>query len=473
MLGNRDIALQIGLLAASALLALAPVQWLIQSWSDPSYQSDGLFYFTVLMGVMLWSWNSGNPGQKRPLEAVLPFFLLAACVRLAGQLVAINILAAFALAIDVYVIALWLGLDQRRRALSPFWLAVFFLFAMPLGPVLERALGFPLQMVSAELACGMLSPFFRDLVCEGVRLRIGDLDVLVDLPCSGATALLLLLGLWALLNAVYRPSPISALGGGVLILFVALLGNALRISLLAAGLVHEIDTMAPLPHLAVGLFTLVASVLPVLIFYRPRAVAAPRGESRPPRLPRAMHVPAAILIVLASIAIVQAPKTPIDRSQPVIDAPLPGQLLGFQAVHIPLTEIEAAYFSSFGGTATKAQYGPLGLNVVRTGSPLRHLHSPATCLLGLGFKVRFLGTRFDPVPSSVYEATAPDGQVWHVAVSFISANGYQTASVGEAVWSWLSGTSRRWKSVQRITPASLPPRDRAAFEQAALSALDL
>ena len=91
----------------------------------------------------------------------------------------------------------------------------------------------------------------------------------------------------------------------------------------------------------------------------------------------------------------------------------------------------------------------------------------------MGYDVRFLGTRFDPLPTSVYEATSPDGQVWTVAVSFVSKDGIKTAGVGEAVWSWLNGSSREWQSVQRITPKSMPEHDRIAFENAALTALDL
>ena len=105
MVGTRHITLQAGLLIASALLALAPIQWLIQSWSDPSYQSDGALIFALMVGLMVWSYRSGKAETRTP-EALLLVFLLAAGVRLAGQLLAINILAALALAIDIFAIAL-------------------------------------------------------------------------------------------------------------------------------------------------------------------------------------------------------------------------------------------------------------------------------------------------------------------------------------------------------------------------------
>ncbi len=91
----------------------------------------------------------------------------------------------------------------------------------------------------------------------------------------------------------------------------------------------------------------------------------------------------------------------------------------------------------------------------------------------MGYKVTFKGTRFDPLPTSIYEATGPDGRVWTVAVSFVSSDGHASAGVGEAVWSWLSGASRNWQSIQRIIPADLPESTRISYEQATLAALDL
>ena len=243
--------------------------------------------------------------------------------------------------------------------------------------------------------------------------------------------------------------------------------------MLAAGLAMGVDTMEPHLHETIGLLALALSVLPVALFYRPRPAPARRAAWHFPALPKALQWPALIAALLGALSIPHAPRTPVDRSHPVAEVALPAQLLGHRAVPTPLSATEAAYFTTYGGTAQKAQFGPLGLNVVRTGSPLRHLHSPATCLLGMGYEVRFLGTRYAPMPTSVYEATGPDGAVWHVAVSFVSQNGHRTASVGEAVYSWLNGGARNWQSVQRITPARMPPETRAAFEAAALAALDL
>ena len=457
---------------ASTILAAEPLLWLLRSWQDPAYQSIGHVYFGALAALILISLTSGPAKQGAGSNGILLVFLAAATLRLLGQVFAVNILSALALAVDVFAIARILRLDLRPRALSPFWLAVFFLFALPLSPILERVLGFPLQMISARLSCAMLGPFFTGLECQGVRLKVNGADVLVDLPCSGATGLLLMLALWTGINAWSRPRLGIACVGLAATLIAALLGNGLRISLLAAGLGLGIDTMAPTLHTAIGLFSLAVSAGPLLLVYRPSPVA-PMRWGLELALPRRLGMPAALASVAAALWIVAAPEDPVDRSGSVAKVELPDQLLGHVKDIAPLTAVERHYFEAYGGVAQKAHYGALGLNVVQTGSPLRHLHSPATCLLGMGYDVVFLGTRFEPVPTSVYRATGPDGQVWHVSVSFVSHDGYRTASVGEAVWIWLTGRSHRWTSVQRITPTDLSSHTRAALDSAALAALDV
>lgn len=469
---KRDFFVWIGLAGASTLLAVDPLKWLINSWQDPSYQSQGGLYCLVLGGVMLASFTSSRPSGPRQTGRVFILFFTAATVRLLGQVLAINILSALALAVDIYAVASVLALDRRRFAVSPFWLAVFFLFALPLGPILQRVAGYPLQMMSADVACQMLSPAFADLICEGVRLRVNGADVLVDLPCSGASGLLLMIGLWAFLNVVYRPAFLRALGGLFVVIAIALIGNALRISVLAGGLALGFDTMAKVPHAVIGISTMVMSAGAAFALYRPVPATRHTG-GRPWKIPSWAQLPMVACAVVVAIGIVGTPKQPLDVSAPLQAAILPSQLNGQRAVHVTLSDTEEHYFTAFGGTAQKVQYGPLGLNLVRTSSPLRHLHSPETCLRGMGFEVTFQGTRFDPIPTSIYKATGPDGRVWTVAVSFVSDDGHATAGVGEAVWSWLSGASRNWQSIQRITPANLPEETRITYELATLAALDL
>ena len=309
---------------------------------------------------------------------------------------------------------------------------------------------------------------------DGVRSSVQGVDVLVDLPCSGATGLLLLLAFFTGLNSVLRPRLHVAFLWGVATLGFALIGNSVRIALLAGGLVNGIDVMAEPLHSLIGLVTLALSALPLVLFYRPHPVSRQRPGSPQSgaQRPAWVGIPTATATVLLALWIVGQPAAPVDISRPVSPVPLPAQIAGEIGREVPITAFEQAYFAAYGGDAAKAQYGPLGLNRVSTTSPLRHLHAPEVCLRGLGYEVAFLGTRYDGTPTSVYRATSPDGATWLVHVTYVSDAGHVTASVGEAVWHWLNGRGHTWSSVQRSTPEGLPEATRAALDAGARAALD-
>lgn len=457
--------------AASLVLAVKPVIWLVQSWLSPAYASQGYVFVGLIAALVLRSLASGPAAGNVPAPAVW-LLLIAAALRLASQTLAINILGGLALAADIFAIVALLRLDQRPFALSPFWLSALFIFALPVEMVLERALGFPLQMISAELSCGILRAVFSDVTCNGVRITVEGQDVLVDLPCSGATGLLLTLAAFTTLNALYRPRLWVAAMAGLATLALAIIGNAFRISLLAGGLVHGFDVMAEPAHSAIGLVTLALGLTPLFLWYRPRP--ATRRIAWPEiTLPRPAMLGLAMASLAGAVAIVSLPGKPVDISQHMTAPALPLQLAGHRGRNVPLTPLETYYFEAYGGAASKAQFGPLGLNIVSTTSPLRHLHGPEACLRGLGYTVRFLGTQLDGLPTALYRATGPDGRDWRVSVSFVSNTGHITPSVGEAVWHWMTGAAPAWRSVQRITPWDMPAPDHHTLEAAAIAALDL
>lgn len=459
--------------AASVVLAWHPVVWLVQTWTAPAYDSTG-FVFVIAVGLLALRSVLSGPAEGPAPKLVLPLLLAAAGLRFLSQTLAINLIGGLALAVDVYALALLLGVDRRPKAVAPLWLAGLFLFSLPVEAVLERLVGYPLQMASAELSCGIIGLFYADTLCEGVRITVQGVDVLVDLPCSGATGLLLLLAFFTGLSAVLRPRLHVAVLWGLATLGFALVGNSVRIALLAGGLVHGVDVMAEPLHSLIGLATLALSALPLVLFYRPLPVSRSRSGSPQSGVPLSawVRMPAATASVLLAVWIVGQPAQPVDVSRPVSPVPLPAQIAGEIGREVPMTEFEQVYFAAYGGDAAKVQYGPLGLNRVSTTSPLRHLHAPEVCLRGLGYEVAFLGTRFEDTPSSVYRATAPDGAAWLVHVTYMSDEGHVTASIGEAVWHWMNGRGHTWSSVQRITPEGLDEPTRAAMDAGARAALD-
>ena len=470
--------------AALGLLALQPILWLIGTWRDPSYDSQGFLIFLVAAGLFAWSITSrrlacaGHHGRR----AIL-LLIATAAIRLAGQLLAVNTIGAIALAIDIYAIALLCGLHVRARAVSPGWLALCFAFSLPLERIVQRTIGYGLQNLSADGACVVLGTAFDNVICEGVRIVIAGADVLVDLPCSGARVALLLLLLFSAASAVSRPGPVQAFGGFAVTLTAALVANIVRICILAVGIARPdlyfgIDVMAQPWHDLVGLITLLVGAAPIIawacrISSLPRPAPAVNGASWPRNAPRLSPVfPAAVFLVLA-LVIVNLPHRPVDVVRRDISIDLPERLAGYRAEPINLTAAEKSYFVQFGGAAAKAGYGANNLLIVRTSAPLRHLHTPDDCLRGLGFDVDYLGVTYAPAPTAIYRARARDGQAWLVHVSFVSDDGQVTSNVAEAVWRWMQSPGHVWSAVQRITPIDIPEADRLAWDRAVFASLDL
>ena len=471
-----------GFATASAILAWAPVRWLIETWRDPSYQSSGLTYLVAILALVAWSATSPRlAGNGTARAAALWILIAAAILRLVSQVAAINVIGGAALALDVFALLTWFGFAHRAQPVSPFWLSVLFLFTLPVERIAQRVVGYPMQEVSAFGACQMLAPVFADLVCDGVRLQVSGQDVLVDLPCSGTASLMLGLAVVVGLNALFRPSLRRATLIIAATFVMSIIGNALRIAALAVGLALAdrtgIDVMAHPLHDLIGLVSIMISLAPVLWLVRTR----PTPEALRPELaaggrvfarPRALPILSAGLVGLA-LVIVGLPRQALDVSRTLDHAPLPVSLGGAIKRAEPLTSLEQAYFEQYGGTAQKAIYGPMALTLVQTTSPLRHLHAPDDCLRGLGYNVSFLGTWFSPVPTALYRAEDGEGRAWRVAVTFNASTGFATSNVAEAIWHWLKNPGSEWRSVQRITPWTLDDATRTAFEMAAVAALDL
>ena len=473
-------ALIVGLI----LLAAHPLLWLVQTWLDPAYDSQGLWVAVLVGGLLLWSTTS-------PLQRVdshqrlngISLLALTALLRLLGQWLGINTLGAAALAVDIYAIGLLLGLQYRSRPLAPGWLALLFAFALPIERILQRGFGFALQQVSAAGACGVLKLGQAPVQCDGLQLQWHEQVVLVDLPCSGTRGLLLLLLLFVTLAALTRPGPRQAVFGALLALAAAALGNSLRIVALTVGLVHRealggLDVFAEPWHSTLGLCTLGLSALPLLLWAhnaRGAVVLLPPtspATSTPPLFPTVKPW-VGLTFLLACAGIVMLPPQALDVARPQSAPQLPDRIALFAAQPGALTDKEQAYFTRYGGGAARAAYGPFGLLVVSTSAPLRHLHSPEECLTGNGHTVRYLGQTGGVTPSAVYRSTDPQGQSWRITVSFVSERGGWTPHVAEAIWRWLQAPGTTWRMVQRIAPWELPETQIEHFDAAVWRALDL
>jgi exosortase/archaeosortase family protein len=469
--------------SALALLAVSPVRWLVNTWLSPDYDSSGLWVFLTATALFFWSVSSPleqGRGSGRYAWAILGF---TALIRLLGGLLAINTVGALALALDVLALGFLAGLARRQRAVSPWWLAALFVLSLPVERVMQRTIGYGLQLLSAEGAGALLSLFW-EIQVEGMRILLAGRDVLVDLPCSGARGLMLMLIFISALMAVLRPGFGRGLLLGVLALAASLLGNIVRISLLAVGLafpelIWGLNVMAQPWHDLIGLFSLALAVLPVVWLLRRRknqtqsqyiypAITNVRPTRRSP-----LAWPGALAFLLLALLIVNLPAKPVDVDRSGGNKPLaaPQWLNGHFFEAAPLSGQEQAYFTRYGGAAVKGTYGPNGLLLVRTSSPLRHLHAPDECLRGLGFTVEYMGLDHTVKPTAVYKAEGPDGRVWRVGVTFRSSSGRLATSVTEATWHWLRERGT-WMAIQRLSPWDGDKISLSNWDQAVWAALD-
>jgi exosortase/archaeosortase family protein len=463
----------------AGILAFDPLLWLVRSWYAPGYDGSGGFVFLGVAGLFAWSASSRLAGVRRSTVGLgLTLLVISAAVRLIAQLTAINIVGALTLAVDVYAIATLCGLSQRMRSIAPLWLAVLFCFCLPVEAVLQRVVGFVLQQVSAAGACGLLTMLVDEVSCAGIRILIAGKDVLVDVPCSGSRVLMIALMAFATMAALRRPDWKNAILGAVTAVAAAWFFNTLRIAGLALGIGFDLPVMAAPWHELIGLASIVGAVLivfdwagevpvrgalerslwersPDREYFRDNCEAPPiRGLETAPTgvATKRLRLPAALIFAVAAILIVSLEPQPLDVSAPVALPTLPHYVAGFVGKTAPISAVEQAYFTRFGGVAARASYGPYGLLLVRTGSPLRHLHAPDVCLEGAGHDVVYLGADYTGVPSAVYRSQDPDGGLWRVQVSFVSSTGHIATSVSEAVWHWAREPTAVWTMVERISP---------------------
>jgi exosortase/archaeosortase family protein len=493
---------QHGLFALAAIiLAYEPVIWLINTWRDPSYDSKGFIVFAVCVAMFIWSISSSKV-TCQPARSKSSLLLLAgsAFIRLTGQVLAVNVIGALTLVIDVYAISRLFSLDLRARAISPLWLAVCFAFSLPLERILQRTIGYGLQHISADGACFVLGSIFENVSCYGVRILIDTQDVLVDLPCSGARSFLLLLFFFFICASVGSFRFLNAVAGLLVTIFSAFVVNVLRICSLAAclaypSLIGGVDVMAQPYHDIIGLLMLALGCLPIIFWARkfskqpvfPHPVLDQSKWLVPDVIRRdgwwlerrvapeyKAGVFTAILFIVFAVVTVNLPRKAIDVARVDVPVNLPLVLDNKFAEIIPLTGQEKAYFTQYGGFAQKASYGDHNLMVVRTSSPLRHLHAPDECLRGLGMKVEYKGPQYSPIPAAIYKATDTNGEEYRIAVSFISSEGERvTTNVSEAIWHWMQGSAPVWSAVQRISRWDADADDLARFDYAVMSALEI
>ncbi len=508
---------------AIVILMIEPVQWLFNTWFDPAYDSQGLLIAGLMTTLILWSISSPRKShidQSKSMRRAFVLFIAMACVRLSGQFLGINMLSALALVIDVYAIGLLLGISQRERSLSPAWIALLFAFSLPVERIIQRILGFPLQLISAKGSCSLLEVFNNNIQCNGVEMILNKQDVLVDLPCSGARGLIQLLILFILISCVQRinhhhihlKNRLNYLFTGfTLVMISAYAGNVLRITILALGIAYPealafkimdpetkgIDVMAAPWHDIIGLICLILSAIPLLWWfyiqskkeqfpchptqaqtkfiqsiYSENACHISTSQTITNKFSRFLPIFSPLFVVIA-ILITFVSAHPLDVVKTTKHLQMPQYLNGYYAAEHALSKQERLYFTQYGGHAHKVSYGDFSLLQVSTRAPLRHLHAPQQCLTGSGHQVNYLGYSHTPLKAAVYKSISPQGDIWRISVTFLSSQGQQTTNIAKAIWLWLKHPKSRWTMLQRISPWDTPHSQLVQWDEAVITALEI
>ncbi len=477
------------ILAGTLVLAYQPLIWLLGTWYSAGYEGIGWIACVLVLALGLWSASSRVITQTPDVGRTYTLLLGTAFVRLVAQLLDINVIGALLLAVDVYALANLCHLSTRQRAVSAFWLAGLFCFSLPIEPIVQRLLGYGMQQLSADFACTLLIPFFDDLACSGVRLQIAGQDVMVDLPCSGAQLLSTTMLVTCLVNSLVRPAFRWGAASVFVSLFSALLFNAVRVALLAAGIAQQevlgFSVMAPLPHTLLGVLVVVLASVVVVAFSRCCLVAESYRTTQSSFTRVLTRRPAlfAILFLVSALSIGAIQPQPVDKSPSLPPPEMPRVAAGFLRNNAPLSALENSYFTRYGGSAARASYGPFGLLLVSTASPLRHLHDPTICLRAMGYDVQLQGVDHAQ-GATVYRAVADDhlsndesiqNQSYIVNVTYISASGQQALSIAEVIWHWAQNPRETWTMVQRIIPedAAVSAQQAAEFEAAISRSMSL
>lgn len=424
--------------------------------------------------------------RTRERRQALALLATTAAIRLIGRLLDVRVLGASALAVDVAALALALGTARRPVSVSPAALGALFAFALPVEGVLQRLLGHPLRVLGAVVAAGIVHPFAPASHREGALLVDDGLRVFVDLPCSGAQGLVLLGGALAFLACVLAFSRRRVIVVLIATSAGAVLANGARIAALFLGARAGVDVWSEPLHSTIGILALALGALPLFLAARgvarrrpavdhgaradgcapagmraqgaaaahAAAASAPRARCRSSRARTLRHAAPALFSAVA-VAVALAPGHPVDVARAVAGPGLPADPAGAQSTAIRLSALEERYFAAWGGFVQKRRYvdarGVTDVVLVRTTSPLRHLHGPDRCLAGAGHDVERLGVvERAGVPSVLYRSTAPDGARFLVEATFVRDDGVFATSESEAAWRWLRAPRHAWMLLERI-----------------------
>jgi exosortase len=253
-----------GALIALAVVVYAPIlYYMVLHWKAVDDYSHG---FLIVPLALFFAWERRPQLHRAVIEpswwGVVPLFLGTLTLtigRLGVELVNMRVSFVFTL---TGLVLLLLGKQVSRILAFP----LLFLFLMvPLPQSLVNVVAFPLQLIAADAATGVLYLLKIPSLREGNIIHLASTQLFVEQACSGLRSLMALVTLGVIFAYFFRKTPAERLIIVASAIPIAILVNTFRVAL-SGILTHHIGKEAARGwiHQTEGMFTFAIAMVLML-----------------------------------------------------------------------------------------------------------------------------------------------------------------------------------------------------------------
>ena len=225
------------------------VDLVLQWWDDPNY---GHGFLIPLVSIYL-CWGKRDILKGIALNKCYPGLIiliigLIFCIIGTAAAEFFTVRFSFVLVI-LGTILFFYGKEFTRQLWFPI---LFLIFMIPIPYVIYYAITFPMQLLSTNLASGLLKLFGLPILSQGNIIHLPNYSLEVVEACSGLRSLMTLSALGAAMAYMTQPSFISgsmlflfsvpiAIGANVIRICITVIGALLISPKFAEGFLHEIS----------------------------------------------------------------------------------------------------------------------------------------------------------------------------------------------------------------------------------------
>lgn len=328
------------------------------------------------------------------------------------------------------------------------------LLALPAMMMIELFFGYPLRLVAAALAAGLLAAAGLPITRTGAMLVWQGASVWVDAPCSGVR--MLWSGVWLGMTVcgLVGMGWGGTLAAGMLTIAVVVLVNTLRV----AGLtLVEVGLLPPGPgfHFALGGMLFAGGAVAVVAGIRwlsrlprlvpaatPNVVRKASDAAGPEDQRRTRYAFAAYLLAALCTVVMTWERQP---SSATVAKPFPGWPTSFEGMPLhetPLTEQEAAFNTAFPGRIGRFTNGGRVVILRWVCHPTHRIHSSADCLRSAGYQTTYEAMVASPDGDWSAFTAAHNGTMLQIRERCHDETGNSWPDVSSWFWAALAGQTR-------------------------------